>query len=73
MSFQPEEVALPEVDLPKITEPEPETAPKFDPRVKKYRCLVKCWLSSRALLCDPGDIVEFAAGEEVPPYFDLAE
>jgi len=47
--------------------------PKIDRKVKKYTCKVKCWVSSRCQMFEPGDVVEFADEESVPSHFTLSE
>ena len=77
---QPEEfTSFTSMDLPVVEEPAPPppppkpAPPKHPSTPKKYRCTIRCWVSSKVLLCNPGDIVEFADGEFVPSQFELAE
>jgi len=37
---------------------------------KQYRCKTKCWVSSKKMMFEPGDVVTFAPGEFVPEHFE---
>ena len=74
-SAAPPDIVEPPVVVEPIPPPPAPTPPAPTPvsGTKKYRCKVKCWISHRALLCNPGDIVEFSDGEFVPSQFELIE
>jgi len=40
------------------------------PSPKQYRCKVKCWVSSKKQMFEPGDLTTFEPGEFIPEHFE---
>ena len=57
----------PVVEKPVVEKPVVPSGPK------RYRCKVRCWVSSKRQMFEPGDYATFEPGEFVPEHFELAE
>jgi hypothetical protein len=66
--------AFEEATVVEVKEEAPVVKKEVVPSIpKRYRCKVRCWVSSKCQMFEPGDYATFEPGEFVPEHFELSE